>query len=402
MNRSERSNASPRFVVLLLFVFFVLIGLGAFIFQMAGPQPERAWQAYLINFLFWSAIAQGGLLFSVVMHLTGARWSQSMQNLAESFAAFFPVSLGLFLILFVGKDYLFPWLHHSFHGQKSWLNLSFLFARDLVGILILYGLGLAYLYYALRAKVDHGQFQGRLRGILLRGRTGSDQEIQKYKSRMTVLSVLYVLFYAFVLTLIAFDLIMSMEPPWYSTLFGPYTFVKSFYVALAALMILSSIVHLSRGRGSGLSSSHFHDLGKLMFAFCLLWADFFYVQLLIIWYGNLPEEVGYVIQRTMIHPWNVLAWTVFVVCFPIPFLILLNQKVKTKPVIMIGLCSVIIAGLWLEHLLLVGPSLSPQAQSVPLTMVDGLIALGFFGLLALSVALFLRVFPDLVPGPAGR
>jgi hypothetical protein len=402
MTRSGQTNAQPRVVVLLLFVFFILIGLGAFIFQMVGPHPERAWQAYLINFLFWSAVAQGGLLFSVVMHLTRARWSQAMQNLAESFAAFFPLSLGLFLILFLGKDYLFPWLHHGFHGQKSWLNLPFLFTRDLVGLLILYGLGLAYLYYALRVKIAPGPFQGRLRRILLRGRTGSDQEIQKCKSRMSVLSVLYVLFYAFVLTLIAYDLIMSMEPPWYSTLFGPYAFAKSFYVGLAALMILSAIVHLSRGKRSGLSPSHFHDLGKLMFAFCLLWADFFYVQLLIMWYGNLPEEVGYVIHRTVISPWNVLAWTVFIVSFVIPFLILLNQKVKTKPVIMIGLCSVIIAGLWLEHLLLVGPSLTPQAQSLPLGTAEGLIALGFFGLLAFAVTLFLRFFPDLIPGPTGR
>jgi hypothetical protein len=400
MTRSGQTHTPPR-LILIVFGIFMLIGLGTFIFQAAGPHPERAWEAYLVNFLFWSAIAQGGLLFSVVMHLTRARWSQPMQNLAESFGAFFPLSMGLFLILFLGKDYLFPWLHHDFHGQKSWLNLPFLFTRDVIGLLLLYGLGLAYLYYALRVKIDPGQFQGRLRAVLLRGRTGSEREIQRYKGRMTVLGVLYVLFYALVLTLLAFDLIMSMEPPWYSTLFGAYAFAKGFYVGLAALMILSAIVHLSRNGQSGLSPSHFHDLGKLLFAFCLVWADFFYVQLLIIWYGNLPEDAGYVIHRTVIHPWNLLAWAVFIVCFVIPFFILLNQRVKTRPVMMIGLCSVIMAGLWFEHLLLVGPALSPQAQTLSLGMTEGLITLGFFGLLALAVTLFLRLFPDLIPGAMG-
>ena len=219
---------------------------------------------------------------------------------------------------------------------------------------------------------------------------------------MSVLSVLYVLFYALVLTLIAFDLIMSMEPPWYSTLFGPYAFAKSFYIGLAALMILSAVVHLSRGTESGLSPSQFHDLGKLLFAFCLLWGDLFYVHLLIIWYGNLSEEVGYVIQRTVIRPWNGLAWTVFIVCFVIPFFVLLNRKVKTIPVMMIGLCAAIIAGFWLEHLLLVGPSLSRQAQSLPLGAAEALITLGFFGLLALAVTSFLRLFPDLIPGALER
>ena len=93
--------------VSLIFVLFVLVGLGGFVFQLAGDNPERAWQAYLINFLLWSAIAQGGLLFSMVTHITKARWSRPLQGLSESFAAFFPISFVLFLLLFVGFYLLF-------------------------------------------------------------------------------------------------------------------------------------------------------------------------------------------------------------------------------------------------------------------------------------------------------
>jgi hypothetical protein len=80
-----------------VFALLVFVGLTTFFVQLAGEHPERAWQTYHINFLLWSAIAQGGLLFSIVMHLVGAKWSQPMQRLAESFAAFFPLSFVLFI-----------------------------------------------------------------------------------------------------------------------------------------------------------------------------------------------------------------------------------------------------------------------------------------------------------------
>ncbi len=115
---------------------------------------------------------------------------------------------------------------------------------------------------------------------------------------MTVYGNLYILAFALVLSLIGFDLVMSMDPHWYSTLFGAYTFVKAFYVGLGAVIILASLLHLHPKVDFLLPPSSFHDIGKLFFAFCMLWGDFFYVQLVVIWYGNIPEETAYMIQRT--------------------------------------------------------------------------------------------------------
>ena len=397
-----RANAARKISKPLLGVCALLafVGLGTFFVQLAGEHPERAWQTYHINFLLWSAIAQGGLLFSIVMHLVGARWSQPMQRLAESFAAFFPLSFVLFILLFLGREYLFPWLHHE-HGKEVWLNLPFLFSRDLIGLLLLYGLGLAYLYYALRIKLDPGQTQGKLRSFLLRGKTGSEEEAEAYEAKMKVLSVLYILTYALVLTLLSFDLVMSMEPHWFSTLFGAFAFAKAFYLGLAGLMILSAIFYVAKGARSSLTSSHFHDLGKLLFAFCLVWADFFYVQLLVIWYGNISEETTYVIQRVMLLPWRPLAFTVLIVGFLVPFFVLLNKKVKSKPIPMIILCSVVIIGLWLENFLLLGPAWHHHVSSLPIGPTDFLITLGFLGLMAFSVAYFLRLFPEFIPERTG-
>lgn len=145
-----------------------------------------------------------------------------------------------------------------------------------------------------------------------------------------------------------------------------------------------------------ISGSHFHDVGKMLFAFCLLWGDFFYVQLMVIWYGNISEETSYVITRTVLLPWKPLAWSVFLVVFIVPFLVLLNQKIKTKPIFMIILCSVLGIGIWFEHLLLVAPAMSPETTTLPLGYTDALISLGFLGLMAFAVTYFLKLFPELV------
>ena len=380
-----------------VFLIFVAIGVVTFIFGLTSEHPERAWQAYLINFLLWSAIAQGAVLFSAVMHMTNARWSGPLSGLSESFTAFFPLSFILFLLLFIGRTHIFPWLQEDLHGKEVWLNIPFLFWRDFFGLLILYLLGFAYLFNALQLKYDPNQPMGEIRKYIYNAWKQNHPNPERIKSRMTIWGGLYILAFALVLSLIGFDLVMSMDPHWISTLFGAYHFVKSFFVGLGALIILAAIIRIKQGEASGIKTNHFHDIGKLFFGFCLLWADFFYVQLMVIYYGNIPEETHYVIVRTMLAPWNKLAWTVFIVCFIGPFFILLNQRIKTKPVLMLTICSVVIVGIWLEHLLLLGPALSHETQAIPLSLSDGLISLGFLGLMAIAVGYFLKVFPETIP-----
>jgi hypothetical protein len=389
---TEKSNKSP---VGWIFVVLIIIGLAAFITGIMSPHPEKAWQTYLINFLLWSAMAQGAVLFSAVMHMTRARWSGPLSALSESFAAFFPLSLVLFLLLFLGRSHIFPWLHEDLHGKEVWLNIPFLFTRDCIGLLVLYAIGFAYLYNALQLRSDPNQLQGGFRKFIYKGWVRNNRSHVQVKKKMTIWAGLYILAFTLVLSLIGYDLVMSMDPHWVSTLFGGYTFVKAFYVGLGALIILAALTRIKKGKASGLEPSHFHDIGKLFFAFCLLWADFFYVQLTVIWYGNIPEETHYVIERTIMIPWSTLAWTIFVICFIIPFVILLNKKVKSTPVFMVILCSAIIIGFWFEHLLLLAPALSHEVTTLSVSLSDGLISLGFLGLMVLAVSFFLKRFPEL-------
>jgi hypothetical protein len=389
---TKKPNKSP---VSWIFVILIIIGLAAFIYGILSPHPEKAWQAYLINFLLWSAIAQGAVLFSAVMHMTKARWSGPLSALSESFAAFFPLSFVLFLLLFLGRSHIFPWLHEDLHGKEVWLNIPFLFTRDCIGLLVLYAIGFAYLYNTLQLRSGANQARDAFQKMIYKGWIRNNRSVEQVKKKMTIWAGLYILAFALVLSLIGYDLVMSMDPHWVSTLFGGYTFVKAFYVGLGALIILAAITRIKKGKASGLEPSHFHDIGKLFFAFCLLWADFFYVQLTVIWYGNIPEETHYVIERTIMVPWNTLAWTIFVICFIIPFVILLNKKVKSKPVFMVILCSVIIIGFWFEHLLLLAPALSHEVTTLSVSLSDGLISLGFLGLMVLAVSFFLNRFPEL-------
>jgi hypothetical protein len=96
-------------------------------------------------------------------------------------------------------------------------------------------------------------------------------------------------------------------------------------------------------------------------------------------------------------PWNALAWVVFIVCFIIPFVVLINRRVKTMPHAMIILCGMVIIGIWLEHLLLLGPALNHEAAELPLGLTDGFVFIGFMGLMVLAVAYTLKTFPELLP-----
>ena len=380
----------------------IAVGAAAFFIRLAGDHPEAAWQAYLVNFLLFSAIAQGGVLFSALMHTTRARWSGSLAGLAEAFAGFFPVSLVLFLLLFAGKNHVFPWLHQDLHGKEIWLNVPFLFSRDFIGLIVLYGLGFAYLFHALWFRLDPEMADGRLRGLLFRWWQASIPDAECCRNRMNVLAILYMLAFALVLSLLGFDLVMAADPHWYSTLFGAYSFVKAVYVGLGGIIILAAILHLAPGVDFSVRDNQFHDIGKLFFGFCLVWADFFYCQFVVIWYGNIPEETAYIIERTLRAPWNGLAWLVFVVAFILPFLILLNRKIKTRPRAMSAICAMVIVGIWLEHFLVLGPAFHHHAATLPLGVGDLLMFFAFAGLMALAVSGFLNRFPELALTGNGR
>jgi hypothetical protein len=394
-NTTPQAQPLPKWMTTLPLVLSAM-GIVVFVVQLAAGSTARAWQSYLINLLLFAAIAHGAVLFSALMNTVGARWSGPLADLAEAFTAFFPISLILFLILFAGKGHVFPWLHHDLHGKEVWLNMPFMFLRNAAGLLLLYGLGFAYLYHELYFKVKGRGASSQLATRLQHRWQADPPDEERFKARRTMFGLLYLFFFAIVLSLLGYDLVMAADPHWYSTLFGAYSFVKAVYVGFGGLIIFAALVHLSPLNNYRLTSSQFHDMGKLFFAFCLVWADFFYAQFVVIWYGNISEETAYIIERTMTAPWGGLAWTVFIACFIGPFLILINKKIKTVPAAMIVICSIVIIGMWLEHFLLIAPAFHPHARSLPLSWIDLAVALGFLGLQGTALGYYMKAFPELL------
>ena len=208
----------------------------------------------------------------------------------------------------------------------------------------------------------------------------------------SVLAPIYGILYGVLLSLVGFDLVMSLSPHWASTLFGAYFFIGAFYVGLAAVIVLSAVGVKKLGLSVFIGDRQFHDLGKLLFGFCIVTADFFYCQFLIIWYGNMPEETRYIIERINQPPWNAVAWTVLAAAFVIPFILLLSRRLKMKVVPMAGLAALILAAMWLERFLLVAPSLS-HGRELPLGWIELAVTAGFFGIMGLCVLTFLTRVP---------
>ena len=381
-------------------VFFIpaLIAGGGFLFFIilaVTGHPEKAWLAYLTNFMFFTILSCGGLLFSTLMHFVKAKWSHTFAAVAEALSAFFPVSFVLFILLFIGQHYVFPWAGQDLHGKEVWLNVPFLFVRDSVAFLILYSLGLGYLYHSFKFKLKTASPNTRLKAFLFERFEHCSQDPEIIKRRMTVFAGWYMFAFAMCLSLIGFDLVMSADPHWYSTLFGAYTFIKAIFAGFGAIILLVTLLHLTPKVPFTLTPGQLLDMSTLFFGFSIVWGDFFYSQFVVIWYGNISEETAYIIKRTMTHPWSILAWTVFIGCFILPFIILLSRKIKQSPRCMLVVSACVLAGLWIEHFLLLGPSLlAHDPAGFPIGISEIIITLGFLALFSMCILAYFKELPE--------
>jgi hypothetical protein len=311
-------------------------------------------------------------------------------------AAFLPVSFVLFFLLIFGSTYIFPWLHEPIETKQAWLNIGSVFFRDFCSIAILYTLSIVFVYYSLRPHADRipAHTTRWLSALIekLRQDWRDTETEQAYSERaLTVLSPIFILLYAVLFSLIAFDLVMSLEPDWVSTLFGAYFCIGNIYAGLAVIMISAVAVHATLGIQVLPSPAQSHDFGKLIFGFCILWTYMFWCQYLPIWYGNLPEETGFVLVRLAEQPWAAVSSVVLVLNFLIPFPVLLSQRIKQIPKALAGLGILIVLGMWLERYVLVVPSLWPET-SLPLGVLELCMLAGFFGGYALAFLTFVQVF----------
>lgn len=378
-----------------------VLGIGGFLLALSQGQADRAWHLFHVNWLYFTGLAGGSVALAAVHKVANAKWSGVILRFAEAAVAFFPVSLlAFFLIFFVGYDHIYPDFHGLGHGKELWLSFPWMVGRLGVGLIVLFWLGWAFVRADLLPDVYEAQgavagARQRRYGHMGRRYDASPEGREVHEAGIHRLAPAYLVVYAIVFSLVAFDGIMALQPHWFSNLLGGFYFMGSF---LGAHMLLALLMFYA-GRQTGvdvlISPKQRHDLGKLCFGFTVFWAYLMWAQFLVIWYGNLPEETGFVFARLW-GPWLPVGQAVFIGLFLIPFFGLLGVAPKKHP-LTLGLFSAIsLAALWLERYLLVLPTVTREHGPV-VGLPEVSTTAAFLGLFLLTYALFARTYPMVSP-----
>lgn len=293
---------------------YALIGLGVLTFVIGLiKNQERMWAAYLVAFFFFLCLGVGGLVFASLQHIAKAGWSTSIRRLAESTTSFIPVIGVGALVLLGGLKTLYPWARPEvveasslIASKTAYLNMPFM-----VGRLVFFAV-LCFIF----AKLIVGN-------SLKQDQNGDES----FTHKNVGLSVGFIVVFALSFTLVSMDLLMSLLPTWYSTIFGIYTFsgmIQSFFAFLAIFVILIKRSGLAKGY---ITVEHQHDVVKFEKGFTVFWAYIAFSQFMLIWYANIPEETEYYIMRSQ-NGWLGISLALLIFRFIVPFLALLPRGLK--------------------------------------------------------------------------
>jgi len=321
-------------------ILFIIVAAGVIISAVAiiisKPDGSRIWANVLLNNLFFLGIALGGAFFLAVHRIAWSGWHTALQRIPESLTAFLPVAFILMLLLFFGMQDLYHWSSKDLHdpvieGKSAWLNLPFFFVR-----MLLYFVGWILL----------------TRGMKNNTNALMDSDDLKFHAKRRIFAGLFLVFFAVTVSASSWDWIMSIDAHWYSTIFGWYVFIGMFVTALAFMIILIWVLKRS-GNLDFIREDHMHDLGKLLFAFSIFWTYLWFSQYLLIWYGHLPEETTYFIQRQ--EHFKVLFYMNLGLNFVVPFFGLMKLNLKKKLNWLAGVAGVVLLGHWVDYFQMIMP-----------------------------------------------
>lgn len=273
---------------------------------------DHFFRAYLIAYMFWLGIALGSMGLMMVHHLSGGAWGMVIRRIFEASSRTLPILAVLFLPILFGMQELYPWAHadHVAHDavlqhKSLYLNAPFFVVR-------------AVIYFAA---------WNLLAWLLNRWSMDQDRGDDAATRRMQRLAGGGLVLYALTITFASIDWVMSLNPHWFSTIFGFLFMGGQGLAALAFTVIVAAVLSRTEPMKRVYNVGHFHDLGKLMLAFVMLWAYFNFSQYLIIFSGNLAEEIPYYIARTT-NGWQYLALILVIFHFALPFVLLLSRDLK--------------------------------------------------------------------------
>lgn len=294
---------------------FLLIGILGLVFSLLGViiDADRFFQSYLVAYCFWLSLALGALFFVMLHHLVGAVWSEVLRRLTETVMVVLPWMVIFFIPVALSMRSLFAWsrpevLFHdaALQGKVGYLNTGFFLVRA-AGYFFIWILLVRFLY-SNSVQQDSGCDPKRI-------------------VRLRRVSALGMILFAFTCSFAAIDWLMALDPHWYSTIFGAYFFSG----LVTAFLCFLTLVAIFLGNGGILiheiTVEHYHDLGKLVFAFMILWAYMAFSQYMLIWYSNIPEETLWFHHRWD-GPWKPVSWLIPFTNFAVPFVLLMSRAAK--------------------------------------------------------------------------
>jgi hypothetical protein len=319
--------------------FLVAIGLGTLV---AGLflNPDRIFGNLLLVSFGIVGLGLGGGLFLATQYLTGAGWATALRRIPEAMVTLLPLgAIGILIVVFL-RPGLYPWtdpspaLQHLMVGFKgAWLDRPFFLGRAVFYLVVWTLLARALVVNSRRQDAD-----GDLMHSVRNGRVAA------------VFAVVCVVSFCAA----CFDWIMSLEPEWFSTIFGMYNLAGLFVATLSVITIYSIWLRRRGEFRDVLSGEHLHDLGKLLMGFSTFWAYMWFSQYMLIWYSNMPEETGYYVLRRS-GTWNSLFLLNLIVNWALPFFTLLPVQSKRSAGVMAKVAVLLLAGRWLDLYLMVMP-----------------------------------------------
>lgn len=375
------------------------IGGVAFLFG-AFTGSSRMWQALHVSWLYVTTISSAGVVFVAVQRITTARWSRPIIRFLEGYVAFLPVAFVILLLLIsVGKGHIFPWTHHmpEIEEKQQYLQPVFFTARVIGVYLVIATLSVWYIWTSVRLDVGHVPESGAkwargIRALMRRGFGEERREIHSTHSLQGKLAVLLALAFGMGWPVLSWDLSMSLDVYFFSTMYGWWVFMGGWVAALASFSLLTMAWRRWLGRYDLITEHHFHDLGKLCFAFTAFWGYITFGQYLIIWYANIAEETHWMRLRLM-GVWKPVSLTVVFLMFVLPFFGLLSRAAKVMLPVFAFFASCTIVGLWLHRYVEIYPAIYEVAPALPLGLWELAMGLGMVGLWGLCYVAFMDAFP---------
>ena len=325
--------------------------------------PAQFFKSYLLAFLFWVSLALGSFAVLMLHHMFHAGWGFVIQRMLESGTRTFLLMAVLFVPLLFGLHSLYEWTHTDavaadpvlLHKQP-YLNVPFFIARTVLYFVL--WIGAAFFLNRWSLQLDQ---------------SGSPALAQRLEN----VSAPGLLLYGLTVTFASIDWMMSLEPHWYSTIYGLLFIGGQVLATLAFVIIVAMLLSDQKPLADVVRPSHFHDLGNLLFAFVMIWAYLDFSQFLITWSGNLPAEITWY-SRRIGGGWQYLALALVVLDFALPFVLLLSRRTKRRAHALALVAGLILVMRLVDLYWMVTPAFHPSGLSVH--WMDVLLPVGMGGI----------------------